>query len=197
MKSVVHSIKWLFGASALAFALRFVLLFAVVETLAAAAVGSTALTPLVDSWDEMNATISDVVARWAGTPCTRYGTVLINGAFALDITPECSGLTATLLLVCAIVAFPSRWGFKVLGCACGTLLLFGVNILRIVTLVLVGGKRPELVEELHLNICPALIIAVAMVWMIAWIYLGTGRFGRFSHGAPHSRTGAGKVSDPA
>jgi exosortase/archaeosortase family protein len=197
MKSVILSIKWLSGPSALAFALRFVLLFAVVETLAAAAVGTTTLAARVDSWDEMNATISEAVARWTGTPCTRHGTVLINGAFALDITPECSGLTVTLLLVCAIVAFPSRWAFKVLGCACGTLLLFGVNILRIVTLVLVGGKRPELVAELHLNIWPALIIAVAMVWMIAWIYLGTGRVGRFSHGAPHPRTGAETPSDPA
>ena len=197
MKSFVHSIKWLFGASALAFALRFVLLFAVVETLAAMAVGSTTLTARVDAWDELNATISDATARWAGTPCIRHGTVLINGAFALDITPECSGLTATLLLVCAIVVFPSRWMYKALGCACGALLLFAVNILRIVTLVHVGGIRPAFVEDLHKNIWPSLLVAVAIVWMIIWIYLGSVRVGRFSHGEPHSQPDGATANDPS
>ena len=173
MKSVVHSIKWLFGASALAFALRFVLLFAVVETLAAAAVGTTTLAARVDSWDEMNATISDAVARWTGSPCTRHGTVLINGAFALDITPECSGLTATLLLVCAVMAFPSPWMHKVLGCVCGTLILFAANILRIATLVHLGGIRPALVEDLHKNVWPAILIAIAVLCLISWMYLSS------------------------
>jgi exosortase/archaeosortase family protein len=194
MKSI-RSLQWCFGDSALAFALRFVILFAIAGTVADVAVESAALAPIVDSRDEMNATIADAAARLIGCPSTRYGTVIINGAYALDITPECSGLTVSILLVCAMVAFPSRWAFKVVGCFCGTVFLFWANILRIVSLTHVGGKRPDLVAELHVYVWPAVMIAGAVVCMITWIYLGSVRVGRFSHSAKHRRTDFAKVSD--
>ena len=66
-----------------------------------------------------------------------------NG-FAVSIEAGCNGVEATLVLIAAILAFPSTWKQKLWGLGLGFLAVQGLNVVRIISLFTLGnGTRPR------------------------------------------------------
>lgn len=91
-----------------------------------------------------------------------------NG-FAVSIEAGCNGVEATLVLIAAILAFPSTWKQKLWGLGLGFLAVQGLNIVRIISLFYLGQWSMTAFEWAHLYIWQALIMLdVLIVWLI-WV----------------------------
>lgn len=91
-----------------------------------------------------------------------------NG-FAVSIEAGCNGVEATLVLIAAILAFPSTWKQKLWGLGLGFLAVQGLNVVRIISLFYLGQWSMTAFEWAHLYIWQALIMLdVLIVWLI-WV----------------------------
>ena len=178
----IPAIRWLFGRSALAFALRFLIVAASLATISDLFLGSGTMSPVVDGWNRMNASVASTVSNVIGVSSVRHGTTITTKGFAIDVTSECNALPAYLLLASALIAFPSEGVFKAVGCFVSALLIVVINFTRIISLNITGGRHPQLFYELHVYVWPAILIASSIMFLIAWAHTGSVRVGRFSHG---------------
>jgi len=91
-----------------------------------------------------------------------------NG-FAVSIEAGCNGIEATLVLIAAILAFPSTWRQKLWGLGIGFIAVQGLNVVRIISLFYLGQWSMKAFEWAHLYIWQALIMLdVLIVWLI-WV----------------------------
>jgi exosortase family protein XrtM len=100
--------------------------------------------------------VSDVTIASSTTP------------FAIAIRRGCDAVEPTWLLCAAILAFPGPWKRKLAGMLAGVVVLQLLNLVRIVSLYLVGSRFPSMFPSMHLEIWPALFIVVAIALFIGW-----------------------------
>lgn len=103
-----------------------------------------------------------------------YGVIIqnqING-FAVQIAPGCDGIEAVIILVAAILAFPSPWKHKLVGIGIGFVAIQALNLVRIISLFYLGQWNQIWFEWFHLYLWQALIVLDALaVWLIWLRYL--------------------------
>jgi exosortase H (IPTLxxWG-CTERM-specific) len=87
----------------------------------------------------------------------------------VSIEAGCNGVEATIVLVAAMLAFPSSWAMKFWGIALGFLAVQGVNLLRIVSLFFIGQWNFKVFEFAHLYMWQALIMLDVLVVWLLWM----------------------------
>ncbi len=96
------------------------------------------------------------------------GTLISTADFSMRIVNECTGIVAMLILLCAIIAYPSGIKQKALGMAIGLPALFLLNLARTVSLFYIGTSLASFFEVAHLLVWQSvMILAVIVIW-IAW-----------------------------
>ena len=93
----------------------------------------------------------------------------LENGFAVEIAPGCNGVEAMIILIAAIVAFPSTWRQKAVGLAIGFVAIQGLNLVRIISLFYLGQWNYTWFEWAHLYIWQALIILDALVVFLLWL----------------------------
>src|SRR5689334_16505984 len=78
--------------------------------------------------------------------------------FAVSIESGCNGVEATIVLVAAILAFPSPWKHKMAGLAAGIVAVQGLNVIRVISLFYLGQWNRDVFEWAHLYVWQALIM---------------------------------------
>ena len=96
------------------------------------------------------------------------GTTITAPCFAVDIHNGCNGVEATLFIVAAVLAFPATWLKRLLGVLIGAAIIQVANLIRVVTLFLIGCHRPAWFETFHLAVWQTVIFAVAVGFFILW-----------------------------
>ena len=81
----------------------------------------------------------------------------------------CDGVEGWLLLVTAMRVFPMSWRRRWLGVAYGTALMYGLNLVRIVSLVHVAVRKPAWMEAAHLVVWQSLIVLVVGIFILIWL----------------------------
>jgi exosortase H (IPTLxxWG-CTERM-specific) len=114
------------------------------------------------------AVVSTSVLNMLGEGVVRNGTLISNRAFAVDIKNGCNGLEALVFLCAAIFAFDAPFRSRMIGVAIGAVIVEVLNLMRVVTLFLIGRYRPELFETFHLAVWQAVIFGAAVFTFIAW-----------------------------
>ena len=95
-----------------------------------------------------------------------------SNGFAVAIAPGCDGIEAVIILVSAIMAFPSPWKHKLIGIGIGFLAIQALNLVRIISLFYMGQWDRNWFDWFHLYLWQALIIIDALaVWLIWLRYL--------------------------
>jgi exosortase H (IPTLxxWG-CTERM-specific) len=80
-----------------------------------------------------------------------------------------TGVEATIVLLAAILSFPSTVKHKLLGFLAGIVAVQGLNIVRVISLFYIGQWSMHLFELMHLYVWQALIMLdVLIVWLV-WI----------------------------
>ena len=116
--------------------------------------------------------VSAAVLNVFGERVRALGSVIQGSGFAVDIKGGCNGVEAMLLLCAAIAAFDAPWRARILGLLAGSAALMAFNIVRIVTLYVIGERWRRLFEMFHLAVWQTIMFAVAASIFALW----SGRF---------------------
>lgn len=87
---------------------------------------------------------------------------------AFEIVPGCDGTEGFALLGSAVLASPFLLRARLVFLLIGTAVLFVVNILRIVTLFILGLYFPSVLHTAHMDLWPGFIIVAVLVCWLTW-----------------------------
>ncbi len=139
-------------------------------------------TPIVDYVDV--ASVMAQVAAWMswvvlkafgavmGFPVFKDGTNLFSGEFRVDVSPACSGAVPTMIYVAAVFAYPATFRSKLIGAGLGLAIIHGANLVRVVSLFLIGLFAHQYFHDTHVYVAQALVVAIAVATWLFW----AGRF---------------------
>ncbi len=99
------------------------------------------------------------------------GTILqhIGSGFSVSIESGCNGIEALIVLISAMMVFPTTWKFKIKGILIGFFAVEILNIARIITLFYLGQWNQEVFDWAHLYIWEALIMLDILIIFIWWM----------------------------
>lgn len=97
------------------------------------------------------------------------GNRIVSPGTSLNVLKGCEGIEMLLLLYAAIIAMLRPLKVTLIGLLMGTLLIFVVNQMRIVTLFFVARTQGEYFELLHGFLAPMLIVFVAGLFFLYWL----------------------------
>ena len=124
---------------------------------------------LVDQVAAWTAQWTSYGLRLVGTTTRVDGTILSSGTFAVDIVAECTAVGPLVLFIGAVVAYPSSMKAKGIGVALGIVALTAINLVRIISLFLIGSAYPQYLEIAHLLVWQTAIILSAIVLWLIWV----------------------------
>jgi len=126
------------------------------------------------AWKYVHDPLCEWVA-WTAVPflalwgeASSAGSLLNLDGFSVSIVDACDGVLPSYIYLSAVIAFPSRWRDKLWGILLGLPAIFLINLIRVVTLVIVGARWPDLFEGVHIYVWQALVIALSMALWILW-----------------------------
>ena len=117
---------------------------------------------------EANAWISNSILNMLGQGTHVQEVTIASPAFSVAIHRGCDAVEPTWLLCAAILAFPGTFRTKLVGMLAGLVILQVLNLVRIVTLYLIGAHFPAFFPSAHLEIWPTVFILVAIVIFVGW-----------------------------
>jgi len=128
---------------------------------------------VVDRWFVAPFTHGVAVASAAllnliGQHVTVTGTALGNDRFAVQIANGCNGLEAVVFLCAAILAFPASWRRRIAGMGLTIVTIQAINLVRVVSLFLLGRYRPDIFEVFHLAVWQTIILGIAALMFYGW-----------------------------
>lgn len=157
--------------------LRFLSLYALLVLIGFVLLEWSALAPAIQAFCWLLAQISGLLIGLFDSDLLLQGDILrhATGGFALQVTEECSGLSATWLLVSAVLAFQAPWKHKLLGVVLGVLLIQSVNIIRLISLYYIGDWARDWFDTVHHDIWPLIFHLVVLLAFAAWLWLSLAR----------------------
>lgn len=93
----------------------------------------------------------------------------IHSGLGVQIEPGCNGVEACIVLIAAVVAFPSSWRSKIIGIVFGVIAIQTVNILRIISLFYLAQWSKAVFEFAHLYLWQALIMLDVLIVFLFWV----------------------------
>lgn len=89
-------------------------------------------------------------------------------ALTFEIVPGCDGTEGFALFGSAVLASPFLLRARLLCLMIGSIVLFVVNTLRIVTLFILGLYWPKVFHAVHMDLWPGFIIVAVMICWLSW-----------------------------
>ena len=114
------------------------------------------------------ANVSGAALKLIGQPVTVTCSMIASNRFAVNINNGCNGVEAMLILLASIVAFPASNRQRAAGLALGALAVQLLNLVRIMTLYLLGAYQPRLFDVAHTAVWQIVIIAAAILFFLQW-----------------------------
>ncbi|MGZ8867040.1 MAG: exosortase H [Thermoanaerobaculia bacterium] len=123
---------------------------------------------LVQPFTRGIATVSGALLGLMTRDVQVVGTMIVSPCFSVNINNGCNGLEATLFLTAAVLAFPAAPKARLIAALTGVLLIQSVNLIRVLSLYLIGCYRREWFETFHLAIWQTIVFAVAILFFARW-----------------------------
>ena len=117
---------------------------------------------------QANAWLANLVLDLLGEGTRVHDVTVQSPDFAIRIQRGCDAIEPTWLLCAAILAFPASFPMKAMGMAAGIVVLQVLNVVRIITLYLIGRHLPAFFSPAHVEIWPVVFILVAIALFCAW-----------------------------
>jgi exosortase family protein XrtM len=150
-----------------AFALKFIVYFAILMGAFEASRGTGVERFLVEDCI-LKPTIGLVHILTPQEPIRLVGRTISSPTSHLRITRGCEGVEIFLLLVSAIVAFPSSWRARAHGLAIGFVVSYLLSVSRLIALHFTLRYSPSAWEALHGLILPLGPIVLVTLYFIYW-----------------------------
>lgn len=121
----------------------------------------------MDAFCAMWARIAGFALTLLGVPASSDGATVAASAFTATIVPACTALDVIILFGAAVLAYPASIGARLRGLLLGVAALFAINIVRIVSLILIGIHYFDLLEDAHLLVWQtAMALAAIGLWLL-------------------------------
>ena len=104
-----------------------------------------------------------------GVEVTRLPTALRIPRLEVQLLRGCDGMEAWLMLMAALLVFPASARRRALGALWGSLLLFALNQLRIVSLFHVALRRPDWFTFAHGTLWQTAMALAVAAFVLAWL----------------------------
>ena len=92
----------------------------------------------------------------------------VMGRFSLHVSKDCDAMESNILMMAAVVAFPSTWKRRAVGLLASITVVTVANVVRLCSLYFVGLRWPSAFEFAHLELWPLLLIAISLGVFVAW-----------------------------
>jgi len=142
----------------------FVILIAAYLLIAWSPVNDRAIVPFTAAIARTSGALLNVF----GEGVTVAGTVISSPRFAVNINNGCNGVEAMLILLASIVAFPASLRARAIGLGLGALAVQLLNLIRILTLFLIGAHYPKLFDAFHTAVWQIVVILTAVIFFLMW-----------------------------
>jgi exosortase family protein XrtM len=86
----------------------------------------------------------------------------------INILQGCEGTEGMFLLIAAVLPFPARWKWKLVGAVGGMLLMYAMNQLRILVFVVSLRWHRDWFSSLHGLIAPTFIVLAGCMFFFVW-----------------------------
>jgi len=152
--------------------LRFFLLFiALLAGLFSLRITQTMHDWVTEPFTGLLATISAFLIQLFDDDVISHGIVIQSqsNGFAVAIAPGCDGIEAVIILISAILAFPSPWKHKLIGIGIGFFAIQTLNLVRIISLFYMGQWDRNWFDWFHLYLWQALIVIDALAVWLVWL----------------------------
>jgi exosortase family protein XrtM len=95
-------------------------------------------------------------------------TSIRSSTLEVQILRGCDGVEAWLLLATALLVFPMPWPHRLQGILLGTVLVWSLNIARIVSLFHIALRRPAWLDLAHGLIWQTIVVLAAAAFVLVW-----------------------------
>ena len=95
--------------------------------------------------------------------------VILNGQFLARIIEGCNGVSVIILFLSFIIAFAGKFKTTLFYIISGSVLIYAINLLRIVLLTIGIYHYPEYEDVLHTVIFPGIIYGLVFLLWIFWV----------------------------
>jgi len=147
----------------LKFLASFLLLVLLLFTLSATDIFNVIRQPLTNLYTWISGQILNIF----GSNTTVRGDTLSTSQFVINVKAGCDGVAPMILYWTTIAVFPIAWKYKWQGLLYGTIFLFILNIIRIITLFLAGVHARSIFDFLHVELWQIIFIAMTI---FVWLY---------------------------
>lgn len=113
--------------------------------------------------------MSSIVLNIFGMNTSSDGSVLSSARFSVNVKEGCDAVAPTLLFVTAVLVFPVAWRHKFKGLLYGIPALTVLNLIRIISLFLIGIYAPALFDFMHVEFWQAVFILLTVLLFIYWL----------------------------
>lgn len=114
------------------------------------------------------AAAAGAILRVLGEPVRTSGTMISGTCLAIDIHNGCNGVEVMLFVAAAVLAFPVSWRQRLVAAVAGAVLLQLANLIRVVSLYLIGCHRPAWFDAFHLAVWQSVMFALAIGYFLIW-----------------------------
>lgn len=114
------------------------------------------------------AAVSGATLHALGQKVSVTGTTIAGPCFTVQILNGCNGVEASLFLMAAILAFPAPARSRAVAAGLGLLLIQVINLVRVVSLYLVGCYRHEWFHAAHITLWQTIIFAITVLYFVQW-----------------------------
>jgi exosortase family protein XrtM len=94
---------------------------------------------------------------------------LLKGQVTIRVGQGCDGIDCLLLLIAAVLAFPTTWRAKPMALAAGVPLIYTCNLVRIAALYHVQRHAPLYFDLMHAYVGQTVIIIVGCGFFLFWV----------------------------
>jgi exosortase H (IPTLxxWG-CTERM-specific) len=135
---------------------------------------SLTLSPWIDAnvfYPVMEASASgtSMLLNLIGAHTTVEGVVVRGPDYSVAVRRGCDPLEPVVLFAAGVVAFPTPWGRRLVGLVLGGACLFGLNLLRIGSLYVLGSRKSPIFDSCHLWWWPAFFIICSLALWVGWL----------------------------
>jgi len=116
-----------------------------------------------------NGYISHLVLNLMGYETVSIGTSVHSEAFSMNIVHGCDATEAVMIFISIVLAFPVGIYKRLIGALSGTIFLLLVNLIRVISLFLIGVHYIEWFEFAHIEAWQFIFIMLALVTCAFWI----------------------------
>ena len=96
-------------------------------------------------------------------------TVIMNKIFQIDISKGCDAVTPTILFLAAVLTFPIAFKLKTPALIVAPLALAALNVIRIVSLFLIGVYARDFFEFAHIELWQVIFIVFCFIGWVYWL----------------------------